>query len=72
MAAIYIEWTEQSAEFVGWNYVGGGCTDALLKPVTVQKSALYSSTVTAVNVERAKAYIATDMQDRPDAKVVIK
>ena len=72
MAAIYIEWTERSAEFAGWNYVGGGCTDPIFKPTTVKKSALYSSTVTAVNVERAKAYVATDMQDRPDAKVVIK
>lgn len=67
--AIFIQWTEQENEFVGWNYVGGGCQDPIFKTKTVKRNACWSADVTDENIAKAKAYCK---KERPDAKVIIK
>lgn len=66
--AIFIEWTEETGEFLEWRYAGDGVTEPVFKKKIVTKRARYSNTVTDDMIERANAYVKAD---RPDAKVVV-
>lgn len=70
--SVWITWTEQSAEFTHWDYVGNGITEARYKPKTLKKECLFSDDTSPQMIARAKRYVETDMQDRPTAKVIVK
>ena len=70
--AIFITWTEQEQQFDSWRVVSGLGTEPMFKTVTRKRAVRYSSEVNDQMINQAKAYIASDMQDRDNVKVEIR
>ena len=70
--AIFITWTEQEQQFDSWRVVSGLGTEPMFKTVVRKRAVRYSSEVTDQMIERARAYIQSDMQDRNNVKVEIR
>ena len=66
--AIFIEWTDEEGEFIGWRYAGNGINEPMLKRKPVVRRVRYSNTVNDEMMRRAADYVSTD---RPEAKVVV-
>lgn len=62
--ALYIVWDEVQAEFTGWNYAGGGVTEAVLRSKPVTRRARWASTATIEDILGALVWIHTS---RPEA-----
>lgn len=71
--ALFITWTEQTQEFSNWRVISGGLgTEPVFKTKTIRKYARWSNDTSEEMRQKAELYIQTDMQDRPDAKVVLR
>lgn len=70
--ALFITWTEQEQVFSNWRVVSGLGTEPVFETKTIRKYARWSNNTSKEMRQKAELYIQENMQDRPDAKVVIK
>ena len=64
----YIVWEEQSSQFVGLHYAGGGNFDAISRPRTLEHRALWKADASDQDIENARQFIKSD---KPEARLLL-